>query len=134
MWGFSAVRAAAIAKLSEMTLDPIDKVILAKKHNVDRWLIPALNELAQREAPLDIKDALRLEPVVGLEFILKLAQVRESSVTVQSSMTSSEQNALCQPCKDCTCAGRKQSALPRSESRATHDYTQIIHAVYALVT
>ena len=132
-WGFAAVRAAAISKLSQMPLDPIEKVILAKQHNIEDWLTPALNELAQRQASLDMRDAARLEPVVGLEFILKLAQVRESIVPAQSNLASNSK-ARCQYCSrynHCTyCAGSQALPAPR----ASHDFTSTIRTVFSLTT
>jgi len=36
------------ARLSQMPLDLIEKVNLAKQHNVEHWPTPALKELPQR--------------------------------------------------------------------------------------
>lgn len=128
MWGFATARTLAITNLSQMPMGPIEKIILAKHHDVSQWLVPALNELAQREAPLDMRDASQLEPVVGWDFILKVAQVREKL----SQPTFTEENkvkrygcrnysAWCQ-----NCSGQEPP------SRSSYDYKPFICTVFGL--
>jgi hypothetical protein len=82
MWGFHAVRQKAITNIASSAIDPVDKIILSKKHDVSAWLVPTLNQLAQREQPLIIEDAQRLSQVAGWEFSLQLGHVRETYLPV----------------------------------------------------
>ncbi|EIN06752.1 hypothetical protein PUNSTDRAFT_25128, partial [Punctularia strigosozonata HHB-11173 SS5] len=74
MWQFAEIRARAVRELSAIAIDAVRKVVLAKKFSVDQWLLPALNEIARRAKPIDVEDIEKL----GLEYALKLAEVRES--------------------------------------------------------
>jgi len=76
MWSFDDLRDLAIQNMSELSIDPVERAALAKEFNVDEWLLPALNELAQREDPIRIDEARRL----GWETALQIAAVRESFV------------------------------------------------------
>lgn len=132
MWGFARIRAIAITKLSELSLDPIDKIILAKQHDVGEWLAPALNEVARREASICLDDVTRLEPVVGWDFILKIAQVRESLVRNEANTTGNGRTY----CSTCGFRGHCPSdycngGVPMV-SRASHDYISIIRTVFGL--
>jgi len=73
MWAFDKIRKIAIEKMSTLSMDPIDKYVLAKKYAVTEWLVPTLNELAQRQKPIGKEDVERL----GLDCALKVAEVRE---------------------------------------------------------
>jgi hypothetical protein len=46
IWGFHAVRDQAIARLSSLAIEPIEKIILAKQFRIVQWLVPQLNALA----------------------------------------------------------------------------------------
>jgi hypothetical protein len=76
MWGFSTVRAAAIAHLSTIPLKAVEKLVLAHTYHVTEWLLPALNQLAQQESLLE--DAQRIAQVTNWEYVMKLTKVRES--------------------------------------------------------
>jgi hypothetical protein len=78
MWGFHAIRQKAITNLSGSSLDPVDKIILSKRYDVPGWLVPALNQIAQREEHLSIEDARRLSAVAGWEFPIHIGHVRET--------------------------------------------------------
>jgi hypothetical protein len=81
IWGFHAVREKAVQGLSLLSLEPIDKLILAKKYHVDAWLVPVLQVLARREESLSLDEARRLTKVVGWEFVVHLGRVRETYST-----------------------------------------------------
>jgi hypothetical protein len=70
MWGFSTVRAAAIARLSTIPLKAVEKLVLAHIYHVTEWLLPALNQLAQQESLLE--DAQRIAQVANWEYVMKL--------------------------------------------------------------
>jgi hypothetical protein len=76
MWAFDSIRKLAIVELSQFALDPINKYLVAREYAVTEWLVPTLNEMAQRAKPMTVEDAERL----GLECVLKVAEVRESLV------------------------------------------------------
>jgi hypothetical protein len=76
MWGFDDIRDLAIQCMSLLSIDPIERAALANEYSIDQWLLPALNELAQREEPISIEEARRL----GWERALQIAAVRESFV------------------------------------------------------
>jgi len=76
MWAFDKIRRIAIHEMSQFKVDPVEKYLLGKQYDVAEWLVPALNELAQREKPMGINDVERL----GLDCVLKVAEVRESLV------------------------------------------------------
>jgi hypothetical protein len=78
IWVFHDVRRKAIAKLASFDLDPVDKIILSKEYDVGAWLVPAINQLAQREEPLAVEDARRLSQVASWEFSTQLERVRET--------------------------------------------------------
>ena len=75
MWQFKDIRARAIKALEGLTnpMDPVDKIVIARKFDVSPWLVPSLSELAKREKPLDLLEGYRL----GLEWTLKVAELRE---------------------------------------------------------
>jgi hypothetical protein len=129
MWQFQAIRGEAIAALSRMDLDPVDKLILAHKHEVQDWIIPSLNQIAQRSASLQIADALRLEPLVGLDYILKIGEVRESFVpnTIRTwSYTCNRCNRLHGP------PGPPPKDITPVKDRQTYDFTNKIRATFKL--
>lgn len=64
-------------RLRSLELDIIESIILAKQYHIDEWLVPSLNRLAQREEALSLEEAELLLPVAGLDFILKVARIRE---------------------------------------------------------
>jgi len=76
MWQFKDIRARAIKTLESLTLsmDPVDKIIIARKFDVSPWLVTSLHALVEREEPLDLSEGNRL----GMEWVLKVAEIRES--------------------------------------------------------
>jgi hypothetical protein len=124
-WQFEGVREAAIGKLDAAPLDPIDKLVLALRYDVKQWLVDTLNRIAQRDAPLCPADAERLLPVVGIDYVLKIAQVREGG----GVMTSGNSGCYCNQ------HGRQMS-MPCSNggagNRASTDYSSTIRVVFGL--
>jgi hypothetical protein len=55
-------------------IDPIEKIVLAEKHNIPDWLAPAYASLCQRANPLEEWEAERL----GVGVTVKLARAREA--------------------------------------------------------
>jgi hypothetical protein len=80
MWQFQEIRARAIKAMESLTLsmDLVDKIVIARKFAVSSWLVPSINALVQREKPLDLSEGNRL----GLEWALKVAEARECGATM----------------------------------------------------
>ncbi|KII91629.1 hypothetical protein PLICRDRAFT_173450 [Plicaturopsis crispa FD-325 SS-3] len=79
------IRERAIAEIgrSAETLDPVDKILLAKKYGVEAWLAPAYVVLCRRENALEESEAQRL----GLETTVKMFQAREKSLRTKPPLT-----------------------------------------------
>ncbi|KAG9312166.1 hypothetical protein JVU11DRAFT_7457 [Chiua virens] len=76
MWECDGIYKYAIENMPYRLVcrSPAEKVGLAVKYDIKSWLLPGLNELAQRQAPLGMSDFEHLGP----ELTLKVAAVRES--------------------------------------------------------
>ncbi|KAF8548457.1 hypothetical protein OG21DRAFT_1449080 [Imleria badia] len=74
LWGFDAVRQAAIDPLKEK-MSPVDRVVLGQTYNLDfeSWSLPAMNEIVRRQNPISLEEGRHM----GLDMALKLASVRE---------------------------------------------------------
>ena len=55
-------------------INPVEKIVLAEKHNIPEWLAPAYASLCQRANPLEEWEAKRL----GMRVTVKLARAREA--------------------------------------------------------
>jgi hypothetical protein len=124
-WRFQGVRETAIRKLDAAPLDPIDKLVLAIRHDVKQWLVNTLNCIAQRDAPLCPADAERLLPVVGIDYVLKIAQVREGGGVAPSGNSG------------CYCSNHGQHLSTSCSNggvgnRASTDYSSAIRVVFGL--
>lgn len=73
MWQFRRIRETAIKTMASVSMDLVDKIVIARRFDISAWLIPALNELVQREKPVDFLEGNRL----GMEWVLKVAELRE---------------------------------------------------------
>jgi hypothetical protein len=67
------VRQRAITELENLRVDPVDKIVIAVKHDAPAWLEPTYEELCQRVEPIRGEEAERL----GLSMAMKLARARE---------------------------------------------------------
>jgi len=78
MWGFNSVYRFAINQMEPLLAQlRLEKVALSQEYEVTEWLVPGLVELARRAEPVGAEDVRRL----GLDTALKLAEVRESSMS-----------------------------------------------------
>jgi len=75
-WEMSTIHQFAIEKMSSLAMDPVDKLALALKYNINVWIKPALNDLAKRSRPMTKRDV----DLLGLDVVLRIAEVRESIV------------------------------------------------------
>jgi len=67
------IRQYAISQIEPEEIDPIERVLLANRHDVDQWLAPAYAALCRRPEPLRKHEAEKL----GLATTVKLAEARE---------------------------------------------------------
>ncbi|EAU81244.1 hypothetical protein CC1G_09488 [Coprinopsis cinerea okayama7 len=71
LWLFKGLRKVAIAELSEIDMDAVERVRLAKAYDVCDWLLGGYEALAEREEPLTEEDAGK----IGTATALKLSAV-----------------------------------------------------------
>jgi hypothetical protein len=75
-WGFTSIRDLAIRCIKHP--NPLDRLILARKHAVEEWILPALLELCERPEPLGLEEA----SLMDFEDVVLVGSVRQ---TVRSS-------------------------------------------------
>ena len=70
------IRARSIRELEaiQSRVDPIERIVLAVRHNIPQWLSGAYQELCQRQDPLSEEEGERL----GLSTVIKLMRARET--------------------------------------------------------
>ena len=85
-WGFTSIRDMAIRCLNPPT--PHQRLILGRKHGVDQWILPALQELCERPEP-PTRDEARL---MGLEDVILVGSVREKVRT--HALTSNKKSIM----------------------------------------
>ncbi|KAH9927031.1 hypothetical protein B0H21DRAFT_826507 [Amylocystis lapponica] len=120
MWQFDAIRTAAIRALSTSLPDPLTRIVLARDYAVAEWLVPALNALAQRAAPLAMCDI----DTLGWDYALRLAAVRE---------TFPGDTPAC-GCVCFACERAHRADFRRTSLRAEYDFTAQIRVAFALGT
>jgi hypothetical protein len=82
-WGFTSIRDLAIRCIKPPT--PLDRLILARKHAVEEWVLPALLELCERAEPLGLEEA-RLMDFEDVVLVGSVRQtVRSSKLTVDGT-------------------------------------------------
>jgi hypothetical protein len=125
-WEFLSVRDTAVQQLSK-TPEPdlIEKLIMAVRFHVDSWILDTLNQIAKRDGPLSTADAERLIPVVGLDYVMKITQVREDG-------TSNATPAHNYSCASCGRSYPCTTASTTTQTRSQRDYTSIIRVVFGL--
>jgi hypothetical protein len=136
MWEFQNIRARAIKALESPTLsmDLVDKIVIARNFNVSAWLVPSLNALVQREKSLDLSEGNRL----GLEWTLKVAELRErpSSPYLVCPTCSYTGPTVCNLCHSaanrCGSAVCRQVVYAGGGTRAGIDYCDKIRKIFGL--
>ncbi|KZT07588.1 uncharacterized protein LAESUDRAFT_724539 [Laetiporus sulphureus 93-53] len=88
---FHEIRERAIQELDahKPQLDPVDRIVLSKKLDINDWLGPAYVELCTRDKTLSLKEANEL----GLETSMVLVQIRDDL------MRDRFDNLTCQRCR-----------------------------------
>ncbi len=72
-WGFTSIRDLAIRSIRPS--DPLKKLILARKNNIDMWIQPALLELCLRPQPL----SLEVARLMDFEDVILVGSVRQTA-------------------------------------------------------
>jgi hypothetical protein len=75
LWRFKELRTKALNRLSQIQIDPVDKVILARDYGVEGWLVEGYTELVKRDEGLSSEARRRL----GYETALQLYVKREDT-------------------------------------------------------
>jgi len=117
MWQFGELRRLAIRKMSQLTMDTVEAIFIAREYQVTEWLLPCLHSLAQRKEPLGLRDVNRL----GLDYVLKMAEVRESFAVCPF-----QAHARCSYCHN-TLGGYNGH-----HTRQEHHFWDVIKRVFAL--
>jgi hypothetical protein len=138
MWHFQKIRALAIKKMDGISMDLIDKINIARRFDILTWLVPTLNALVQREKPIDLLEGNRL----GMEWVLKVAEVRERNVATQErtcTHCSYRGSPRCDSCNSTTAnrCGSCNTYLPAATSdlgkrgaRSSIDFSKEIREVF----
>jgi len=116
MWEFKEIRDLAIKKLSDLDIQAVEKVRLARTCHVGRWMLPALNDLARREKAMGIEEVKKL----GVDYVLKIAAVREGLPVPASS----DHRCYCTTCQSTPCR------LANFATRQTYDFTSVIRTTF----
>jgi hypothetical protein len=73
-WDFNDIRDLCIKELGSVELDPLQKISLQQKHNIDtQWAYSSYITLCARNDPLTVEEATKL----GIEVTVKIFTVRE---------------------------------------------------------
>ena len=82
-WGFTSIRDLAIRCTNPP--QPLDRLVLARKHAVEEWILRALLELCERPEPLNLEEA-RLMDFEDVVLVGSVRQtVRSSTLTVDAT-------------------------------------------------
>lgn len=83
LWDFDVMRRTAIKQLQPIIdgLAPQDALVMARKYEVNKWLIEAVNVMARRAEPIGMDDV----KVIGVEDALLVASVREQAIHILKS-------------------------------------------------
>jgi len=107
MWAFDKVREWIIQELDKRSLPPVDRIDLAMKCSVQRWLLPAYLELCTREGHLTLQEAVKL----GIVNYHTVSRIREQYHVRLA--------ARCNLCNNQNKPGRKSPAPPGHSPRSS---------------
>ncbi|KAG6879024.1 hypothetical protein C0992_005774 [Termitomyces sp. T32_za158] len=74
-WKMLDIRNLAIRQLNVANVDPIDRIVLARRYHIPQWLTSSLVPLIRRESSLSTDEVEKL----GFELALKIFRIRDSS-------------------------------------------------------
>ncbi|CCM04332.1 uncharacterized protein FIBRA_06503 [Fibroporia radiculosa] len=115
---FEGIRKRAVQEITRFTepLDPVERVVLATRHDVPQWLKPAYVELCQRRDALSVKEGQQ----IGLETAIPLARAREEllrrRIVCEKAAEDIKKHTPCKrKVEDCQCCRRVHSLLGTTE-------------------
>jgi hypothetical protein len=143
MWEFDGIHKYAIKNMpyNQIRKTSAEKVALALKYDIQLWLLPGLNELAQRKEPLGNHD---LE-LLGPEVVLKVAAVRESLAISNRSGAyndgcsgcgsmggASVRNGRCKNCGRACSTNDYPRHIAGSRDASEVDFTSVVKRVFQI--
>jgi hypothetical protein len=142
MWQFHKIRATAIKHMETVTMDLVDKIVIARRFDIPTWLVPTLNALIQRESPIGLSEGNRL----GMEWVLKVAEVRERGATTATqnrectschytgpARCNSCNSKIANRCGSCSTYLPNATTMGERGARSDVDYSTDIRKVFGLV-
>lgn len=125
LWEFKELREAAVKHLWGALHDnPVDRVVLATQYSITPWLLPSLNELAQRAEPMGVEEA----NLLGMETAFAIASVREK-VQLQAV----EETMECDVWKNLHTYNSKRLVVgSRDPGTRSLDFTPLLRAAFNL--
>jgi hypothetical protein len=143
MWQFHAIRATAIKVMGNLSMDLVDKIVIARRYDISSWLVSALNALVQREKPIDMCEGNRL----GMGWVLKVAELREGGAALSTPACTHCNYTGAPRCNSCSsttfnrcgsCNNQLPTTTPASGAgkrgnRSNIDYSERIREVFNLV-
>jgi hypothetical protein len=108
-YGFTKVYRRAVHEIDDLdgAIDPIDRIVLAKRLKVDRWLAPAYATLCSRADPITASEAEKL----GMYTFVALVAARESFYRDNSSLNTSTKDPVSLVTSNLRCCGHKATKL-----------------------
>jgi len=107
-WGFKNVRASTIRDFP--AVDVVDKIVLAREHRIEEWLVPSLDAYARLGRSITMADVERL----GSIYIFKIISIRDGM-----------KRSAAVPC------GESHIVWPESLCRMTYDFTELLKTLFA---
>ncbi|RDB27006.1 hypothetical protein Hypma_004969 [Hypsizygus marmoreus] len=80
MWNFYELHSMAVETLTTATMDPLDRIIVAKTYKIPQWLRTGYNQLITRENPLTPEEGAKVEMTTAMT----IAQAREDFLRHQT--------------------------------------------------
>jgi len=118
-------------------MDTINKIVLARSFDIPTWLVSALNQLVQRDKPIDSSEGNRL----GMEWVLKIAELRECDSMPICPSCRHTGPARCSSCSSVTssrcgsCYNNMATAAGKPTTRGNRskvDYSEKIREIFNL--
>jgi hypothetical protein len=78
MWDFFEVRKLAIKKLLKMKMNPISRILVARRYMVQVLLFTGYDDLAKDSGPISIAEA----KLLGWETAIRIFNIRQKSIPV----------------------------------------------------
>jgi hypothetical protein len=82
-WGFTSIRDLAIRRIKPPS--PLQRLVVARKYDLEQWIVPALMELCQRPESLSFDEASLLDLEDFVLVASSRQSVRSSNLVVQGA-------------------------------------------------